>query len=281
MRSYAPHDMNANRCLVPGGVLSLLLLWQPAAIANADPSFAGTWVIQPELTTFELRSTALSLEQGVFHRTDCRGGPIEVPADGADHSLKKKRPFFDAVSVRVLDQRHVEIVEKRQGTPVWKGDYLVSRDLRTLTLEFEDHRGTLPVTGTLEYSREGQPGPGGPPLSGTWRPTRLVKLSPSGRSITFDQLDSRFVFAAGDGRSAAGKVDAQDYPLRGYLPGATMSVNRLSPDTVQINRKQDGELVEMSRLILAADGERMDVRQIDWLCQSEMRLTLNKQDGGS
>jgi hypothetical protein len=268
-------------------------LWMAKADATtsgtwtwADRPFDGTWIIQPNLTAFELRAPTLSLDGGVFRRTDCRTGPLEVPADGASHEVKGQ-VIFDSAAVRVRDRHHIELVESLAAKQVWKGVYAVSSDGRTLTVEFEDDRAAKPVTGTLAYEHDGEPIAGAQPLSGTWLPKKIVQLSASGLTMTFktdpvemvsDQsspdLTVKFSLTHSDGRSAEGKTDAHDYPLNGYLPRASVALTRLEPNLLQINRTQGGQLVEISRALVSDDGQSMTLSQTDWLCQAKTIFTL-------
>jgi hypothetical protein len=277
--------------------LAVLLPMMVRADAAADRSWAerpfdGTWTIQPELTTFGMRSPILSLEGGVFLRSDCRTGPISVPADGAVHAVKN-HPLFDAMSVRVLDSKRLEIVEKSADRITWKGLYTVSANGRSMKLNFEDDRPLKPVMGELAYLREGGAAAGAHAASGTWRPEKLARLSPSGLGVTISMQGSDaerdtdlapgpnfyqgFSFSGSDGRSAAGKLDAHDYELNGYLPGATLALSRLQPGILQLNRSQNGTLVEISRAAISSDGQTMTLSQIDWVCQAKTVFILNKQ----
>jgi hypothetical protein len=264
----------------------------PAGWTWADNPFEGSWVIQPELTTFGMRSPILSLERGVFRRSDCKTEPIDVPADGAAHAVKGQ-PLFDTMSVRVLDPKRVEIVEKNADKPAWKGMYTVSANGHSMRLDFDDDHPAKPVTGALEYMREGDAPAGAHAVSGTWRPEKLTRLSSSGLTVTFamqrkdaerdlevapgPDFYARFTLAGSDGRSAEGKLDAHDFPLNGYLPGATIALNLLLPNILQFNRSQNGVLVELTRAMVASDGQTMTLSQIDWVCQAKTVFILNKQ----
>jgi hypothetical protein len=274
----------------------LLTAWANGSAADAwtwaDHPFDGSWVIQPELTTFGMRSSILSLEQGVFRRSGCRTEPIDVPADGAAHGVKGQ-PLFDTITVHVLDPKRVEILEKSADKPAWKGMYTVSANGRAMKLDFEDDRAAKPVTGVLAYVREGDVRAGAHLVSGTWRPDKLTRLSSSGLTVTFamqrkdaerdldvapgPNFNADFTLTDSDGRSAGGKLDAHDYPLDGYLPGATIALNLLQPNILQLNRAQNGTLVEISRAAVSSDGQTMTLSQIDWVCQAKTVFILNKQ----
>lgn len=263
--------------------------WLAFAVLLPTVSWAqltGTLVIQPELTTFRklIVPATFSLDRGVYRRTDCRGDPLDMPADGGFHEVKKQ-PLFDRMAVREVDGRRVAIEQKSGDKTTWKGTYTVSKSGAEMTLEFENDLAAKPVTGALQYVREGTAVAGPHPLTGTWRLEKLLRLSSSGASLTFTteksatglDRDDGFTFLANDGRSAAGKTDAKDYPLLGYLEGATLSVDHIKPNVWKMNRKQKDTLVEMSNATLSDDGRIMKLTQLDWLCSEETIFTLKKQ----
>ena len=197
----------------------------------------------------------------------------------------KKQPFFDRMAVRVVDGRRVAIQQKLGDRTTWKGGYTVSKNGAEMTLEFENDLAAKPVTGALQYVREGTAVAGAHPLTGTWRIEKLIRLSPSGSSLTFtieqsrsgQDTDDGFTFLAGDGRSAEGKTDAKDYPLQGYLEGGTLSVNHLQPSVWKMNHKQNSTLVEVLAAMVSDDGGTLTLRQTDLLCEEVTIFTLRKQ----
>jgi len=261
----------------------------PAMSWAGEPLLAGTWIIQPELTTFQVfRSPSLippliSLDRGVYRRIDCRGDPIDMPADGSFHEVKKQ-PFFNQMSVRVVDSHRVVVVQKLGDRTTWKGTYTVAKSGAEMTLEFENDLAVEPVTGALQYVREGIAVAGAHPITGTWNPQKLIRLSPSGSSLNFtlegtatDQ-DARdtFTYRASDGRTAEGTADAHDYPLRGTLDGATLSLYHIASNVWSMNHKQNGALVEMLSAKVSDDGNIMTLKQTDLICHEIANFTLKK-----
>jgi hypothetical protein len=244
-------------------IFVLLALLLPAVTMAGSP-FAGTWVMQPELTTFGDHPMELMIERGGYKRIGC-GTPIEVPADGADKAVKDQ-PLFDTMSVRLVDRRRVDVVQKMAGKVTWKGVYTVSKDPRSMTLEFDEERTSTPVTGTIQYSRVGEPLAAAHSLSGTWNPEKMTRLSASGLTMTIRDEEHGLALSWSDGRSAESHLDADDHPLNGYLPAAQLSVLHPRPDMLAINRKQGIFPVEVSRAFISDDGRTMTYRQIDWIC---------------
>jgi hypothetical protein len=248
--------------------------WLPFA-CFAETPFSGTWVVQPPLTAFSLQPLSLLIDRGVYKRTSC-APLLEVPTDGNDHAVAGD-PLAESMSVRLLDRRRVEVAEKISGKLAWKGNYAVSKDQKSLTLKYEDYRATNPVSGTIGFAREGDVIVNAHLLSGTWRAEKLIELSATGLTMTIQDTDNGLTVNASDGRRYDIKFDRQDYPLAGYLDGATVQVGRRAPQTLQVNRKQHGAQVEMSLGTVSDDGQTMLLNQIDWQCQSKITWTLRKR----
>jgi hypothetical protein len=82
---------------------------------------------------------------------------------------------------------------------------------------------------------------------------------------------------ASDGRAFDIKFDRQDYPLSGYLEGASVQVGLRRPTVMQINRKQQGMLVEMTIAPLSEDGQTLSFGPLDEQCQSKVTYAMSKQ----
>jgi hypothetical protein len=261
----------------PGWMLksSLIALLLPLPLLAGTP-FAGTWTVQPPLTEFSGKSLGLSIETGVYKRTSCSVAD-EVAADGADHALNGD-PYFDTMSVRVPDKRTAEVVQKTAGKVTWQGRYSVERDLRAMTLKYEDRRATKAVTGEIRFEREDSVAPHSHALTGTWRPVKVLELSPSALTLEFQDTEGGLMLHAGDGRSFNIKFSpSSNEPLQGYLPGAMVHLGRRAPNTLQMNRTQNGTLVDFTLGTVADDGQTMIFGQMDWQCQLKTDWLLRKQ----
>jgi hypothetical protein len=252
-------------------------LAMPALVAQAVTPFAGTWTIEPQQTEFALNSAlGLSLEHGTYKRTTCAVSH-EVPADGADHPVSDD-PFIESMAVRVKDDLVVEVAQKAHDQLIWQGRYEVASDRKSMTLAFEDHRPAQAVSGRIRFERVGEPVASGNALSGTWQPTQLLDLSPSGRTVTFRDTEHGLVMQAADGRSFDIVYGGgNNEPLMGYERGARVHVGRRAPNMLQINRTQNGEMVELVFGTVSPDGKQMQWSQVDWLCRAQTILTMVKQ----
>ncbi len=268
--------MNIRAQLIFGFATAIVGL--PMTVVASTP-FAGTWVVDPNLTEFwSMLPLGLSIEHGLYKRTSC-AVPHEVPADGADHGVAGD-PYIDTMSARVVDEHSVEVVQKAKGVVVWRGWYDVASDLRSMTLRFEDDRAAKPVTGSTLFEREGEPVSGMHALSGSWRARRMLDLSASGRTLSFEDIDNGLIMNASDGRSfnnTFGDRGGETAPLHGYLEGATVWVSRRAPNKLQVNRSQNGTLVEFTIGAVSADGQKLELGELDMLCQAKTTWILHKQ----
>jgi hypothetical protein len=255
--------------------LSALLLVLSSTACFAETPFAGTWVVQPQLTEYSLRPLSFMIERGTYKRTSCVPYP-EVPTDGQEHDVVGD-PLVQSMSVRLLDASRIEVTQKIGGKLVWRGNYTVSKGQKSMTLAYEDDRASHPVSGTVQFAREGEIVPNAHLLSGSWRAEKLIDLSPSGMTMTLEDTENGLHMSASDGRGYDIRFDRQDYPLTGYLDGATVQVGRRTPRVLQVNRKQHGTYIEMSIGEISDDGETMQLGQLDWQCQSKVVWTLRKQ----
>jgi hypothetical protein len=254
----------------------VITAWLVSGGACASTPFAGTWIADPGSTEFSLRPLELSIANGRYKRASCSVAD-ETAADGEEHPLSGN-PFFDSMSVRIVDASSIEVAQKSRGRTTWQGSYHVASDLKSMTLEFTDDRPARTVTGTIRFEREGDPVAGAHALSGVWQARQLLDLSPSGASMTLEDIDHGLIMRAADGRNFQIRYGGgSNEPLHGYLEGAMVHVGRRRPNMLQINRTQDGTLVELVFGEVSADGQRLAFGQTDWPCQSKITLMFRRQ----
>ncbi len=254
--------------------LLFLVLLLPFA-GRAESPFAGRWTAEPAKTTFMGQPLRFMIGHGTFARQSCRPA-LEVPADGATHAVNGD-PLTDAMSVKVLDRNRVQVRLEHRGRPVWRGTYTVAKDGRSMRLDAEDSRAALSVTASVEFERAGMPVADAHRLSGTWEPKKMLNLSAAGRVLTLRDTDNGIALDGVDGRRFDIHFDRQDYALRGYLEGATVQVGRRATNMLQVNRKQDGTLVDMTLGVVDPDGKTMTWGDMDWGCQMKTSLVMTKQ----
>ena len=121
-----------------------LLVSVPAIAQNA---FDGRWKFNLGDAQFPKKPDVFLLQNGMYQCKTC-APPIDVKADGQDQPVSG-HPYFDSVSIKVVDDRTIEEVDKKNGKTVYTSKTVVSQDGKTATFEFSDSSNTNadPVTG--------------------------------------------------------------------------------------------------------------------------------------
>jgi len=119
------------------GLVIALLVSVPATAQNA---FAGTWKFNLSDAQFAKKPDVFLLQNGTYECKTCVP-PIDVKADGQDHPVSG-HPYYDSVSIKVVDDRTIEEVDKKNGKTVTTSKTVVSQDGKTAMFEFSDSSNT-------------------------------------------------------------------------------------------------------------------------------------------
>jgi hypothetical protein len=185
---------------------------------------------------------------------------VKVAADGKDHPVSGT-PYYDTLSVAVLDERTILKTAKRGGKTVVSNKFSVSADGGSATSEFNDATATngAPVTGGVAWKRVTSGPPGSHAISGSWQ-QGLPKISDNGVTSTLKVTDDVLSMTSPTGSSYAAKLDGTDAPYSGD-PGVTsVSVRKLNDRGFEEVDKRDGKPVMVWRWQFENDGKTARVR---------------------
>ena len=112
--------------------------------------------------------------------------PIDVKVDGQDQPVEG-HPYFDRVSIKVVDDRTIEEVDKKNRKMVTTSKTVVSQDGKTANFEFTDSSNTNadPVTGKGTVTQVAKGPAGSHAVSGSWVTSKMETLSDNGLTVTF------------------------------------------------------------------------------------------------
>ncbi len=96
--------------LFSGALLVLVLL---PALAMGQSPFDGTWTIDMSTAKFPEKPDVFVLQNGMYECQTCVPA-IKVKADGSDQSVTG-HPYFDAMTVKAVDDHNIESTIKRNG----------------------------------------------------------------------------------------------------------------------------------------------------------------------
>src|ERR1700728_3374347 len=133
--------------LIPAGFLLALLI--PSAAA-AQSAFDGTWKVDMKTAQFPAKPDSYLLKDGEYECATCIP-PVKVKADGLDHPVTG-HSYYDSVAIKVISDRSVEEIDKKNGKVVTTATTVVSADGKTETFDYSDSSDTngAPVTGKGE-----------------------------------------------------------------------------------------------------------------------------------
>src|ERR1700693_2304634 len=94
---------------------SQLLLFAPMLML-AQSAFDGTWKIDLNNAQFPKKPDVYLLQNGMYHCKTCVPA-IDIKADGQDQKVTG-HPYFDTVSIKLVDDRTIEETDKKNGKTV-------------------------------------------------------------------------------------------------------------------------------------------------------------------
>jgi hypothetical protein len=241
--------------------LFTILLLLPVLAWAAQSPFVGVWNFAP--VQFDTPPPlAILLQDGIFQ--DPSANPsIKIKADGADQPNPPDSKT-DTLAVKIVDDKTVEMIFKRDGKVALQVKYMASADGKTITTEFPPN----PEAGKQSFAAKSAlirvaSGPAGShAISGTWRmpaPT-LIK------TVVFKSSPDGLIMSS----LTAGKdikVDGKDYPMTGIYgfqgmgrkdnPGITVSLTQVNERTIRQTGKKDGKIEVVFTYTVSDDGKTL------------------------
>jgi len=256
------------------GLLIALLVSVPAVAQNA---FDGTWKFNLSDAQFPKKPDVFLLQNGRYQCKTCVP-PIDVKADGQDQPVSGN-PYYDSVSIKVVDDRTIEEVDKKNGKTVTTSKTVVSPDGKTATFEFNDSSNTNadPVTGKGSSTQMAKGPAGSHAISGSWVTSKMETLSDNGLMVTFKVEDGSLSMTNPTGQSYVAKLDGTEAPYKGDPGTTSVSVKSIGKNTIEETDKRDGKVISVSRMTVAADGKTITAKFEDKLHGTSSQFTAVKQ----
>ena len=259
------------------GMVEILLI--PGA-ALAQSNFSGAWRIEINKTSFSGNPEILVLNQGEYQCKSCVPN-IAAKADGTDHSVTGN-PYFDTISIKVVDDRTVEETRKKNGRTVSASRIAVSADGNSATFQLSDSSRTngdpIVVSGTLTRVGKQKRSSGRHILSGEWQKSKYANLSEAASTFTLEVDGDTVRMTTPAGQSYAPSFNGSDAPYHGDVGVTSVSVLRLGKDTFTETDKRDGKAIRERRFMVNPnDAKTMVIIDSDSLTGSTEDLNADKQ----
>jgi hypothetical protein len=240
----------------------LFIVYLPL-LAMAQSDFDGTWKFDLTKSGMPDKAYVLLLQNGTYQCKTCVP-PTNVKADGEDHGISGN-PYFDAVAVKVLDDRSIETTDKKNGRIVATSKMVVSADSSTATFELTDSTKSAPepVVGKgvmTRVAKTKRPPAGSHVISGSWRTSKMETVSDNALTFTLKVDGDSLNMANPMGQSYSAKLDWTDAPYTGDPGINSVSILRLGKDTFMETDKRDGKAITTKRfMVTPSDGKTMTV----------------------
>jgi hypothetical protein len=229
-----------------------------STFALAQSPFDGTWRPDPEKPSPSEKPNVYEVSQGLYKCQSC-DPPYAVKTDGVDHPVAGS-PYYDTVSVTIVDPHTVAKLAKKGGNTVIKSKMTVSADGGGLA-ESKAIYGMGPrvveVTSKSVRASAGQPG--AHLLSGSWRWLE-TDLTNHDEDTTFSVIGNTLSMSDHMGRSFTARLDGTDAPYHGDSGFTSVSLKMIDSRTIEEYDKKDGKVVKVSRWALDADGKTIHAR---------------------
>jgi hypothetical protein len=255
----------------------LLIAWLLPATAAAQSAFDGTWKIDMKTAQYSSKPEVFVLNDGVYECSSCVP-PVKVKADGIDHKVAG-HPYYDSVAVKIISDRSVEEINKKDGKVVTTSTVVVSADGKTATGEFTDSSDSsaAPVTGKGVMTRAAAGPAGSHAISGSWVMSKMDAMSDNALILSLKLESDGLHMTEPTGQSYVAKLDGTDASYQGDPGINTVSVKRVDKNTFEETDKRDGKAIFVSRMTVSADGKSLTMVNHDLERDETARFTAAKQ----
>ncbi len=252
------------------------LLWLLPLMAMAQSPLDGTWKVDLNKAQLPKKPDVFEVGNGMYRCQTCVP-KVEIKADGQDHPITG-HPYYDTMSVTVVDDHTIQETEMRNGKVVFTGKSTVSSDGKTLAVDWVDSGQPTgePVTGTSTFTRVGKAPAGMNAVSGSWR-AKKMSGSDNGLILTFKGKGDMLSMSTPTGQSYTAKIGGGDAPYQGDPGTTSVSLKQLSNDTVEETDKRDGKVIAVVKMTVLPDGKTMNVAIDDILHGTTSKFVLTKQ----
>lgn len=231
---------------------------EPAATEAAAGDLTalnGTWKTDKASVKFEQKPDDILLQGGTYKCSTCIP-PLSVAADGQFHDVAG-RAYSDSMSVKVVDDKTVEMKSRKGGRDTFAATLTVSADGNTLTRKFKDSStpNAPAVEGASASSRAGPAPAGAHAISGQWTPNEVKEYSEDALNATY-KVDGNKVTWSGQGQTYTAEIGGPAVPVTGDIGGSTVAVTQ-DGNSLKETFSREGKVVNETVTTVSADGKSM------------------------
>lgn len=256
--------------------LLLFLLFTPLLMWG-QTAFDGTWRLDLSKAQLPKKPDQYLLQNGTYTCESCVP-TYTAKADGQDHKVTGQ-PYFDTVSVRVVNDKTVEFTQKRNGKTVGTDKATVDSTGNHLTDEFtwQPEASSKQQSGKAVSTRVTKGPAGSHAISGSWRGEKIAEMSQEAMTWTYKTSADGMSMKAATGESYDAKFDGKDYPYKGDPGTTSVSLKKIDGNTVEETDKRDGKIISVNRLTVSPEAKTMKIDVDDKLHGTTSSFVATKQ----
>jgi hypothetical protein len=242
--------------------------------AAALVALNGTWMVDLASLKFGGKPDEYSLKGGSYGCATCIP-PINVPADGQFHAVSGS-PYYDSISIKVVDDRTIEMRRRKGEREVSQVTQQVSADGKTLTSTFKDM--TTPgqiIDGKGTSTRVGAPVAGAHAISGQWQDDKIGEYSEGALDLVY-KVEGDTVTSTSQGQTYVAKIGGPAVAVQND-PGGTMVKVERAGNGIKETYTRDGKDVGVGTLTPSADGRSVSYSSTDPRDGSTVSFTASKK----
>lgn len=254
--------------------LAAVVLAALPLLAFAQSAFDGVWKTDPKTDTAGSKPSQYVVKGGEYRCESC-APRIRVKADGTQYPLPGN-PYIDFISVKVVDDRVVEIVSRAGPNIVSSGRLVVAADGKSMMREISTKEANGTTSRSSEkFVRVGPVPKGAHAVTGTWRFAELDHMSEE--TVTFKTAAGMVYMNASDGTGYEAQLDGKRAPMRNSPGYDTVSLKQKDRNTWEEVSYSAGKAIWVSTYVVMPNGETMKVTWEDRLRGSRGTYTMIKQ----
>lgn len=234
----------------------------------------GTWKTDRDSVKFEQKPDDFLLKDGKYTCSTCIP-PLTAAADGQFHPVAD-RPYYDSLSIKVVDDKTVEFHRKKGDKEVSSSTIAVSADGNSATAKFHDATVNPPIDGQSSLKRVGPAPEGAHAISGQWVPEKVNDYSEAALSSNY-KIEGNKVSWSGQGQSYTAELGGPAVPVQGDIGGTTVQVSG-DANGLKETFSRDGKVVNETVTTVSADGKSATWVSTDPRDGSKVTGTANKTD---
>ena len=243
-----------------------------AAVTNLN-ALNGVWKADLSSVKFEGKPDQFLLQAGTWKCDTCIP-PLSTAADGQFHPVAD-RPYYDSMSVKIVDDRTVEFHRRKGKREVGNNTMQVSADGNVLTNKFHDATTAgSEFDGTTTLRRAGPSPAGAHALSGQWKPEKVGNYTEEALRLNY-QVDGSKVTSSIQGQAYVAEVDGPAVAVQNDPGGTTVAVTREGAGLKETYTR-DGKQVAIVTVSPNPDGASVMITNTDPRDGSKTTWTASK-----